>query len=122
MSGYVEPDGTWVHSEGIGAMGTPQTGVTDAGQTAAVEVGAAATARLTLTVTAASGTTPSLTVAVQTSRTGTGGWATVASFAAATGSGAQHKAFGPLDRYVRAQWDTEGTDAAFDFALTGTLL
>jgi len=73
---------------------------------------------LTLDVTAASGTTPTLDVAVQTSHDGAT-WTTVASFARATGVGSERKRFSGLDRYVRAVATLGGTTPSFTFSVTG---
>lgn len=86
-----------------------------------VFTGEADTARLTLSVTAASGTTPSATVAVQTS-VDASTWATVGSFTAATGVTSERKVFSGLDRYVRASWTITGTTPSLTFALSGELI
>lgn len=120
--GYVKADGGWVGTDSLGALGAAQAAVTGAGNTNAVDVGKRTTARLTLSVTAASGTTPSLTVNIQTSRDGST-WVTSGSFAAKTGVASEAKVFGPLDRYVRAQWAAPtGTTPSFDFAISGDLV
>lgn len=80
--------------------------------------GTAHTLRLTLNVTAASGTSPSLTVNVQTSEDGAT-WSAVASFAAATATGTQRKVFTGLDRYFRATWTISGTTPSFTFSVSG---
>jgi phage gp36-like protein len=76
------------------------------------------TAVLTLLVTAASGTTPSLAVTVETSPDGAT-WRTLGSFTAATAVGAQKKRFPGADRYVRAKWVLSGTDPSFTFGVSG---
>ena len=94
---------------------------TATGNGATVHVGEADTARLTLDVTAAAGTTPSLTVAVQHSHDGST-WATHSSFAAKTTAGTERKVFGGLDRYVRATWTITGTTPSFTFSVVGELV
>jgi hypothetical protein len=120
--GYTKSDGTWVHTDHIGGVSKGQSEVDDAGATESVETGRATTARLSLNVSAVDGTNPSLTVNIQTSRNNST-WVTVGSFAAATGTGTEHKTFGPLDRYMRAQWaaPTGTDDPQFDFRVTGDL-
>lgn len=114
--------GGLVRAEGIGVLGAAQSGVTGAGATGSIEVGARHTLRLRLDVTIASGTTPSLTVSVQTSSDGSS-WYTVESFAAKTAVGAESKAFSGLDRFVRLQWGApSGTTPSFSFAVTGELI
>lgn len=73
-------------------------------------------------VTAASGTTPSLTVSIQTSHDdgATDAYRTVASFPAQTAVGASGwQDFPGLDRYVRASWTVSGTTPSFTFGVTG---
>lgn len=122
MPGYTKSDGTWVSTDAVGAVGAVQTGVTGAGNTSSIEAGRRTSARLSLNVTAASGTSPSITVNLQTSPDNTT-WSTVGSFAAATGVSSQAKVFGPLDKYVRAQWAAPtGTTPSFTFNITGDLV
>jgi len=73
---------------------------------------------LTLAVTAASGTNPTLDVALQTSHDATT-WTTVASFARATGVTSERKRFSGLDRYVRVVATLGGTSPSFTFSVTG---
>lgn len=73
---------------------------------------------LTLAVTAASGTNPTLDVALQTSHDGAT-WTTVASFARATGATSERKRFAGLDRYVRVVSTLGGTAPSFTFSVTG---
>lgn len=113
--------GVYVPTADIGVLGVAQAGVTDAGNTGAVEVGARHTLRLKLDVTAASGATPSLTVNVQASADGSA-WYTVGSFAAKTVVSAENKSFSGLDRFVRLQWGApSGTTPSFSFSATGEL-
>lgn len=119
---YVKTDGTFVYTESSGPLFAAQSAVTGSGNTANHEVGGRSTARLTLNVTAASGTTPSITVNVQTSPDGSS-WTTVASFTAATAVSATSKVFGPLDRYMRAQWAApSGATPSFNFNITGDIV
>lgn len=80
------------------------------------------TARLTLDVTAASGTTPTMTVTVETSQDGSSSWTSVGSFAAATGVSSQRKTFAGLDNFLRATWTVGGTTPSFTFSVAGALL
>lgn len=98
--------------------GTVQTTSTDG---SAHWVGAHSTARLDLEVTAKSGTTPSLTVAVQTSPDAST-WTTVASFSAASTVSSQHKLFAPLDQWLRVSTTISGGSPSFTFEVTGTLV
>lgn len=114
--------GSHVATQGVGSLGDAQTGVTGAGTTSAIEVGSRHTLRLTLAVTAVSGTTPSLTLNVQTSADNSS-WYAVGSFAAKTAVSAESKSFSGLDRYVRLQWGApSGTTPNFSFNVTGDLV
>lgn len=76
-------------------------------------------------VTAASGTTPSLTVNIQTSfdNGATDAWRTIASFAAQTAADTSaHKSFPGLDRWVRASWTVSGTTPSVTFGVVGETL
>jgi hypothetical protein len=78
------------------------------------------TLRLTLSVTAASGTTPSLTVTIETSADGSTGWTTLGSaYAAQTTTATVRKVFSGADRYVRASYTITGTTPSFTFDVTG---
>lgn len=73
-------------------------------------------------VTAASGTSPSLTVSVQTSHDNGASdpWRTIASFPAQTAVGTTAwQDFVGLDRYVRASWVISGTTPSFTFGVSG---
>jgi hypothetical protein len=65
--------------------------------------------RLTLDVTAVSGTSPTLDVTIQTSFDKQS-WTNVGTFTQATGVGKQRKVFTGLDRYVRAHEVLGGSD------------
>jgi hypothetical protein len=77
-------------------------------------------ARLTLDVTAASGT-PTLTVFIETSHDGST-WAAVASFGAKTGVSTERKVFAGLDRLVRARWTITGSTPSITFRVAGELV
>lgn len=79
------------------------------------------TGRLTLAVTAASGTTPSMTVTVETSGDGTT-WSSVGSFAAKTTTSTERKTFSGLDNFVRCSWAITGTTPSFTATVSGVLL
>ena len=98
------------------------TTATATAQSPAVPSGQYNTLRLTLNVTAASGTTPSMTVTIETSSTGSGGWTSVGAFAAATAVSTQQKVFSGLDRFVRANYAISGTTPSFTFSVTGQAL
>jgi hypothetical protein len=95
--------------------GTVQTASTNGG---GVGTSAYGTLRLTLNVTAVSGTTPSMTVNVQTSQDNAT-WSTIASFPAATAVGTSRKVFNGVDRFTRATTTITGTTPSFTFGVTG---
>ncbi len=70
------------------------------------------TLRLVATATDVAGTTPSVTITVQTSadKGVTDAWRDVAAFPAITANGSQRKAFTGLDRYSRLKWAVAGTN------------
>lgn len=73
-------------------------------------------------VTAVSGTSPSLTVNVQTSHDNgvTDAWRTVASFPAVTSvSSTAWQVFAGLDRWVRASYTVSGTTPSITFGVAG---
>ena len=96
--------------------------VTANGSGAGLPCSSYTTARLTLTVTAATGTTPSMTVTVETSGDGTTGWASVGAFAAKTAPGTERKTVSGLDNYVRVSWAVTGTTPSFTASVAGVLL
>ena len=77
--------------------------------------------RLNLAVTAASGTSPSLTVTIEHGPDGST-WTALGSFAAKTGVATEHKVFSGVDEYVRATWTVTGTNPHFTFSVDGALL
>jgi hypothetical protein len=85
-----------------------------------LELADCGTLRLDFAVTAASGTTPTLDVKVQTSPDGTT-WTDVSggSFTQATGTTTQHKVISNIDRYVRHVATIGGTSPSFTYSLTG---
>jgi hypothetical protein len=79
----------------------------------------ASTPDLFLDVTAAGGTSPSMTVSIET-REGTGDTpATVGSFAARTGVASERKRFTGLGKECRYVATITGTTPSFTFSLTG---
>lgn len=74
------------------------------------------------TVTTATGSTPSVTVNIQTSHDDgvTDAYRTVGSFPAQTAAGSSNwQSFVGLDRYVRASWTVSGTTPSITFGVTG---
>lgn len=74
---------------------------------------------LFLNVTAASGTTPSMTVSIETREGAADSPAAVGSFAAKTGAASERKRFAGLGKECRYVATISGTTPSFTFALTG---
>jgi len=77
---------------------------------------------LTLDVTAASGTTPTLDVVVSTASSAAGAntrAATGSPFAQRTAVAAERKSFTGLDQYYRVAWTVGGTSPSFTFSVSG---
>ena len=74
--------------------------------------------RLTLAVTAASGTAPTLDVTVQHSPDGST-WSTLGTFAQKTGVASERKIFSGCDRFLRCIWTIAGSSPSFTFSVTG---
>jgi len=94
---------------------------TTTGTTTAVEVDGA-TIRLKFDVTAASGTSPTLNVTLQTSSDNgvSDSWRTLGSaLTQATGVTSQYVSFGGVDRFVRASYTIGGTTPSFTWSLIG---
>lgn len=77
---------------------------------------------LTLNVTAASGTTPTLDVAVQTRKDASDAWRAVAAFAQKTAVSSERKCFSGLDRQARVVNTIGGTTPSFTFSVSGDSL
>lgn len=102
----------------VAAAGTVTT-ATGAVTGTTVELGDQAQARLTLAVTAVSGTTPSVTLTLETSPDSTT-WTAVASFAAATAVSTQYRVFTGIDRFVRLNATAvSGTTPSVTYSVTG---
>lgn len=96
----------------------PSVARTANGQGGPYVMGARGTLRLSLAVTAASGSTPSLTVTVEASGDGSS-WYPVGTFAAKTTTGTERKSFSGIDRYARVSWAITGTTPSFTFSVAG---
>lgn len=71
-----------------------------------------------LTVTAASGTSPTLDVSLETSVDGGTTWNTVGAFAQIAGAGSRSRVFGPLGDLCRWAWTIAGTTPSFTFTIS----
>lgn len=99
---------------------TPSTvAQTATGALAGVEVAGEGTARLDLVTSAYTGSSPSLTVTIETSFDNgvTDAWRSVAAFSAQTAAGTARKVFAGLDRWVRANVSAfAGTSVTFSLS------
>ena len=101
------------------------TVVTATGSATGVEVDDKDEFRGQSIVSAVSGTTPSITVSIQTSYDNgvTDAWRTIASFTAQTAANTSaHQSFAGLDRWVRASWVVSGTTPSVTFGVAGEIL
>lgn len=78
-----------------------------------------AAARLTLAVTASSGTTPTLDVVVETSADGTT-WRSLGAFAQKTGVASERKSFAGCDSFIRYNATVGGTTPSFTYSVIGS--
>lgn len=80
------------------------------------------TAILELAVTAASGTTPTLDVTVDTAKDNAGtNSRSLGAFTQKTGVSNERKSFPGLDNYYRVTWTIGGTTPSFTLGITGVL-
>jgi hypothetical protein len=96
--------------------------VTATGQSTGIDVGGAGTLRAQVVVSAATGTTPSLTVTIQTSHDNgsTDAWRTAgAAYSALTAAGSSPYQCFAVDRYVRVSYVVSGTTPNITFAVNG---
>jgi hypothetical protein len=114
---YGKSDGTYVYSEGLGGAVVASAARTASGNGSSIETGDRTEVRgLVLDVTAASGTTPTLDVSIQTSDDNTN-WRTLKSFGQKTAISNEHLSSGGLDRYMRFSWAIAGTTPSFTFSV-----
>ena len=96
--------------------------LTTTGASAAIDVGGAATLRAQVVVSAVSGTTPSVTVTIQTSHDAgaTDAWRTAGSAygAITTASSSPWQCFA-VDRYVRVSYTVSGTTPSLTTSVVG---
>lgn len=96
--------------------------VTATGTSTGIDVGGAGTLRAQVQVSAATGTTPSLTVTIQTSHDNgsTDAWRTAgAAYSALTAAGNSPYQCFAVDRYVRVSYVVSGTTPNITFAVAG---
>lgn len=101
---------------------SPAAALTASAAGTGFEIADKGTLRLTQNVTAASGTTPTLTTDVQTSRDNgvSDAWRTIASFTQKTAVSAERKCFAGCDHYVRLNHTIGGTTPSFTVTYTGS--
>lgn len=114
--GYRKQNGRWADTLDMTVLTSGTRTTTGSG--VVVETGDRGTLRLTLTVTAASGTSPTLDVSIETSHDGTT-WRSLGAFAQKTTVVTERKSFTGADRFVRATYTIGGTTPSLTFAVTG---
>jgi len=115
--GYFTSDDQFVDSKNV-ILHPSATRTADGDGSVVFETGQRRTLTLGLEVTAASGTTPTLDVSVETSLDGVD-WFTHGAFAQMTATGDQAKSFGGLSRFARVSWAITGTTPSFTFSVRG---
>jgi hypothetical protein len=98
------------------------TALTTSGQTSAMDVGGAGTLRCQVVVSAVSGTSPSVTVTVQTSHDGgvSDAWRTAgAAFSAVTSATSSSWQSFAVDRFVRVSYTVSGTTPSLTTSVVG---
>ncbi len=92
---------------------------TSSGSTAALDIGSRNALQVTLDVEVITPDTR-ISVKVETSTTGTGGWKSLGSLPALSTTTFCEDTFGSVKRFVRFSWTIEGTTPSVTFALTGS--
>lgn len=121
MSYKNESNGQHVKAKDLTMIGSAARTATAAGDW--FDVGDAHTLRLLLDVTAASGTTPTLDVVVQTRKDASDSSPrTAATFTQATAATNERKAVSALDRQARVNCTIAGTTPSFTFSVSGEIV
>lgn len=114
--GYMTTANRWADTLDVAIESASAKTIT--GVSAGVEIADRGVARLLLNVTAASGTTPTLNVTMQTS-SDNATWRSLGTFAQKTAAGSERLSFNGLDKFVRASWVIAGTTPSFTFSISG---
>lgn len=122
MAGYIDPTSReFVDTKSATLLASAARTASANGEW--IDVGNAHTLRLDLDITAASGTTPTLDVTIQTRRDANDTARTLGTaFTQATDATDQRKVFSGLDRQVRASTVIAGTTPSFTFSVAGELV
>jgi hypothetical protein len=99
--GYQMGNGRYARTNAVTLASAVTVTATGALAGSTVELGDLAVLRLNLTAASIGGTSPSITVTVETSADGSTGWTSVGAFTAVTANGTQRKVLAGLDRFVR---------------------
>jgi hypothetical protein len=116
MAGYIDPTThEYVKTRDVTFLASSARTATASSD--ALDCSGAHTVRVVLDVTAASGTTPTLDISLQTRRDASDTWRTVGSFTQITdATGDQIKSFSGLDRQVKLLCTIAGTTPSFTFS------
>lgn len=114
--GYKQANGEWAATKAATVQASASQTVTF--NSAGLELGDKGTVRLTLDVTAATGTSPTLDVTMETSQDNAT-WTSLGTFAQKTTTGSEFKIFSGCGRFVRAACTIGGTTPDFTFSIAG---
>lgn len=114
---YQRQDGRYAEVYNAPLFGSVARTATETSDT--YEMGELTTLRLLLDVTAASGSSPTLDVVVQTSHNGVDNWRNLLAFAQKTAVSSERQCVSGADRYVRAVATIGGTTPSLTFSLSG---
>lgn len=114
--GYKTASGRWADT--VDATLAASAARTATANGSSFELGDRGVICLKLDVTAASGTSPTLDVSIETSEDGTT-WRSLGAFAQKTAAGAERKSFAGCDRFVRPVFTIGGTTPSFTFSVAG---
>jgi len=120
LNSYQRQDGRFATTYNAPLL--PSAARTASGTGDTYEMGDMSTLRLKLDVTAASGSSPTLDVTIETSPDGASDWQTVATFAQKTAISYERNAFPGCDRFVRVKYTIGGSTPSFTFSVTGEAL
>lgn len=117
--GYQKANGQWADTADLTLKAS--AAVTASGVGSWIEVGDRGQARLTLTVTAVSGTSPTLDVDIETASDSSGaGNTTLGSFSQKAAAGSQRLIFHGVDRFLRVKYVLGGSASpSVTFSVSG---
>lgn len=121
----VQSSSTGRYDRGVDLTLHASAAETATGSSTSVELGDKGTVRLVLDISAASGTTPTLDITIETSSDNgvNDAWRSLGTFpqqtGVATGNSSIKRSFGGCDRYVRSRRVIGGTTPSFTYSIVG---